>query len=119
MWLIAVFLLHPTPLVGLLMLPICVCTALVGGNVFLKVLGARRISSFVNQLEMVLRMMAGALRVGLGLRQSMILVAEEMPRSRAPASLPAHYRPYQHPGMSINDSLDELARSLLPLRRSS
>jgi len=110
LWLVVVFLLHPAPIVGLLMLPICVCAALVGGSMFLKAAGAKRITSFVNQLEMVLRMMAGALRVGLGLRQSMILVTEEMPD-------PAR-REFQrivgrtNIGMSINDSLDELARSL-------
>jgi tight adherence protein B len=109
-WLILVFLLHPSPMVGLLMLPVCVSGALVGGSLFLKSLGGKRIAKFVNQLEMVLRMMAGALRVGLGLRQSMILVTEEMPD-------PAR-REFQrivgrtNIGMSINDSLDELARSL-------
>lgn len=110
LWLLLVFLLHPAPMVGLLMLPFCVCAALVGGSMFLKTLGGRRMASFVNQLEMVLRMMAGALRVGLGLRQLMILVTEEMPD-------PAR-REFQrivgrtNIGMSINDSLDELARSL-------
>jgi tight adherence protein B len=109
-WLIVVFLLRPTVLIGFLLLPICVCTALIAGSLFLNGLAAKRLGSFVNQLEMVLRMMAGALRVGLGLRQSMILVAEEMPD-------PAR-REFQriigrtNIGMSINDSLDELARSL-------
>src|SRR5580700_406670 len=54
LWLLVVFLLHPTPMVGLLLLPFCVCGALVGGSMFLKTLGAKRIASFVNQREMVL-----------------------------------------------------------------
>jgi tight adherence protein B len=109
-WLLVMLLLRVTLLVGFLILPISLAIALVGGNMFLKIRGDRRISSFVNQLEMILRMMAGALRVGLGLRQSMILVAEEMPD-------PAR-REFQriigrtNIGIGINDALDEMARSL-------
>jgi tight adherence protein B len=110
MWLAIMLILRVNLVVGFLVLPICIAISLLGGNFFLKFRGDRRISSFVNQLEMILRMMAGALRVGLGLRQSMILVAEEMPD-------PAR-REFQriigrtNIGIGINDALDEMARSL-------
>ncbi|HEY0798644.1 MAG TPA: type II secretion system F family protein [Candidatus Baltobacteraceae bacterium] len=110
LWLIIMLVLRVNLVVGFFVLPICFAFCLLAGNFFLKFRGDRRIGSFVNQLEMILRMMAGALRVGLGLRQSMILVAEEMPD-------PAR-REFQriigrtNIGIGINDALDEMAKSL-------
>ena len=49
------------------------------GVFYLRFRGAQRIKGFGDQFEMALRMMSGALRVGLGFRQAIILVTEEVP----------------------------------------
>jgi tight adherence protein B len=55
-------------------------------------------------------MMAGALRVGLGLRQSLILVTEELPNPARREFLGVIGR--TNLGVSILDALDELAKSM-------
>ena len=68
---------------------------------------ARRVKKFMPQLESALRMAAGSLRVGLSLRQALLVVAEELDdpakaefmRVVAATNL----------GMSILDALDEMA----------
>jgi tight adherence protein B len=110
LWVGLVLLLRQTALISALMLPLAVALATVVGSFYLKIKGDRRINKFGDQLELVLRMLSGALRVGLGMRQALILVTEEVPD-------PAR-REFQRVvgrtniGIPIADALDELAKSV-------
>jgi tight adherence protein B len=109
-WVAIALALRVNPIAGALLLPICLAFAVFGGNFYLRMRGERRVAQFTQQLELCLRMMAGALRVGLGLRQAIILVSDEVPD-------PAR-REFQrvvgrtNVGISMLDALDELAASM-------
>ncbi len=67
----------------------------------------KRLQEFSNQLEMVLRLVVSALRVGLGLRQSIGMVINEMP---APASVEFGRAFAQTAiGVTMEDALAQLA----------
>ena len=94
-------------IIALLLLPVTIAMAAFGGNLWLDWKAHQRLSSFATQLELVLRMMAGALRVGLGLRQSIILVTEEVPDPARREFMRIIGR--TNLGISILDTLDELS----------
>jgi tight adherence protein B len=110
LWIAIVLVTHTTVIASLLMLPCSLAMSILGSSLYLKFRGDRRVNGFVQQLENVLRMLAGALRVGLGLRQAVILVSEEV---RDPAR-----REFMRVigrtniGIPIADALDELAKSM-------
>ncbi len=110
LWLGIVFLLHQTVLISLLVLPLALGLTLFGGNVYLGFRGHRRVDSFVQQLELVLRMLSGAMRVGLGLRQAIILVTEEVPDPARREFMRVIGR--TNIGVSITDALDDLTKSM-------
>jgi len=110
LWLAVVFLLHQTVLISVLLLPLTLAIALAGGNFYLGFRGHRRVDSFVQQLELVLRMLSGAMRVGLGLRQAIILVTEEVPDPARREFMRVIGR--TNIGVSITDALDDLTRSM-------
>jgi tight adherence protein B len=110
LWLAIVLLVHTSTLVSALILPVSFALAIMGGNLYLKIRGDKRVNSFVTQLELVLRMLAGALRVGLGLRQAIILVTEEIPDPARREFMRVIGR--TNLGLPIVDALDELARSM-------
>jgi len=110
LWLGAVLVIHTTPLISVFMLPFAIAIALMGGNFYLGFRGDRRVGSFVQQLELVMRMLAGALRVGLGLRQAIILVTEEVPDPARREFMRVIGR--TNIGIPILDALDELAKSM-------
>lgn len=110
LWLAIVFLLHQTVLISLLILPPTIAVALFGGNFYLGFRGHRRVDSFVQQLELVLRMLSGALKVGLGLRQAIILVTEEVPDPARREFMRVIGR--TNIGVSITDALDDLTKSM-------
>ena len=71
---------------------------------------ARRLDAFITQLELALRLIAGGLRVGLGLRQALTIVIEELPD-------PARYEFLRvigqtNIGVSILDAMDDLAERM-------
>lgn len=110
LWLAVVFLLHQTVLISLLILPLTLAIALAGGNFYLGFRGHRRVDSFVQQLELVLRMLSGALRVGLGLRQAIILVTEEVPDPARREFMRVIGRTTI--GVGIIDALEDLSKSM-------
>ncbi|GAC1429664.1 MAG: hypothetical protein NVS3B16_14830 [Vulcanimicrobiaceae bacterium] len=110
LWLAIVFLLHQGVLISLLILPLALAITLAGGNFYLGFRGHRRVDSFVQQLELVLRMLSGALRVGLGLRQAIILVTEEVPDPARREFMRVIGR--TNIGVSIIDALDDLTKSM-------
>lgn len=109
-WLAVVLLCHAAPLISVCMLPFCFAITILGSTFYLKVRGDRRANRFVQQLELVLRMLAGALRVGLGLRQAVIIVTEEVPNPARREFMRVIGR--TNIGISIVDALDELHKSM-------
>ena len=78
-WIALALFLHPPLLVAALLLPVM---AAVGTGVsygWMQIRIGQRLEAFVTQLELALRMVASATRVGLGLRQGLIMVIEELP----------------------------------------
>ncbi len=109
-WLAAIFLIHTSTIISIIVLPLTLALVTVAGNLYLKFRGDRRINLFVQQLEMVLRMLAGALRVGLSLRQAIILVTEEVPDPSRREFMRVIGR--TNIGIPMIDALDELCRSM-------
>ncbi|GAC1304897.1 MAG: hypothetical protein NVS2B3_05210 [Vulcanimicrobiaceae bacterium] len=110
LWLALVFALHQGMFVSILIFPMALALSLMGGNFYLGFRGHRRVDSFVQQLELVLRMLSGAMRVGLGLRQAIILVTEEVPDPARREFMRVIGR--TNIGVSITDALDDLTRSM-------
>jgi len=110
LWIALVLMMRTSLLFSLLYFPIVVGAALVVGSTYLRLRGDRRIGAFGQQLELVLRMLAGALRVGLGLRQALILVTEEVPDPARREFMRVVGR--TNIGISILDALDELAANM-------
>ena len=109
-WVGAVLLLRSDILISALLFPVVMGFSVIGGRIFLKIRGDLRMRGFANQLELVLRMLAGALRVGLGLRQAIILVTEEVPDPARREFMRVIGR--TNIGLSVLDALDELAKSM-------
>lgn len=76
-WIAVTLLLKPNIVQGLLALPFLFGISCVGFSLWLDQRYRKRLDAFNQQLEMVLRMLASALRVGLGLRQALVLVAQQ------------------------------------------
>jgi tight adherence protein B len=110
LWLAAVFLIHTSTLISILILPMTLAFATLAGSMFLKIKGDIRVGKFVTQLELVMRMLAGALRVGLGLRQAIILVTEEVPDPARREFMRVIGR--TNIGVPILDALDDLYKSV-------
>jgi len=110
MWLLAAFVLHAPVVVTLLIFPIAFVATFYGGSYYLTFRGNRRVDMFVQQLELVLRMLSGALRVGLGLRQAIILVTEEIPDPARRELMRVIGR--TNIGVTIVDALEDLSRSM-------
>jgi tight adherence protein B len=109
-WVALVLTLRPDLLVSALIFPASMSTSIFLGSFFLKMRGDRRLSTFGNQLELVLRMLAGALRVGLGLRQAIILVTEEVSDPARREFMRVIGR--TNIGIGVIDALDELGKNM-------
>ena len=81
-----------------------------GGGLLRALADRKRNKVFMPQLESALRMIAGSLRVGLGLRQALVVVAEEL---ADPAKTEfARVVGRTNLGVSILDALDEFAERI-------
>ena len=110
LWLAVTFVMHPLPLVGALMLPLCAAVASLGFWMVLQMKLRKRLETFVQQLELALRLIGSGVRIGLGLRQALTMVIEEMPD-------PARYEYMRvigqtNIGVSVYDALDSLAQRM-------
>ncbi|MBV9717938.1 MAG: type II secretion system F family protein [Candidatus Eremiobacteraeota bacterium] len=106
-WISLLLMLHTAPLTSIVLLPIVAGTATFGFYGFIQFRIARRLGAFINQLEPATRLIAGGLRVGLGVRQSMAVVIDEL-------SEPARHEfrrviGHTNLGASIFDAVDHLA----------
>ncbi len=110
LWVLIALLMRPGIVIGLLLLPVCAAVAIAGFVGFVRVAVTRRLNAFVQQLELALRLIAGGVRVGLGLRQALTIVIEEMKD-------PARHEYMRivgqtNIGMSVYDALDDLAERM-------
>ncbi len=78
-WLIGIVAVRGNPLESILILPVAFAVVAFGFQFYLKNRAAKRLKKFGDQLELVLRLISSGLRVGLSLRQAMVLVIEESP----------------------------------------
>lgn len=106
-WVVLLLVFHPSPLIGALLLVGAAGGALAGGRWYLKRRCAKRIAMFTDQLEGSLRTLAGGVRVGLGIRQALVLTSEQ---SREPAKSEfMRVVGLSNIGISILDAFDQLA----------
>lgn len=106
-WIVFLLLLHPSPLMGVGLLVGTALFTFLGGRVYLKRRRAKRIATFTDQLEGALRTLAGGVRVGLGIRQALVLTSEQ---SREPAKSEfMRVVGLSNLGVSILDAFDQLA----------
>ena len=107
LWIAFAFLVRPNILVGAIALPICLAASIGGFTLFIRQKTENRLKGFIEQLELSLRLMASGLRVGLGLRQALSLVIEEM---KDPARTEFMRVVGQtNIGVSAYDAIDDLA----------
>lgn len=78
-WVSLAFLLHLGLVLSLLLLPVVAGAGALGFYAYVKFSIRRRLDTFTTQLEPATRLIAGGLRVGLGLRQALAIVIEELP----------------------------------------
>jgi tight adherence protein B len=110
LWILAALVMRPGMLVGVILVPVCAAVAIGGFWALLQIKIRRRLDQFVQQLELALRLIGSGVRIGLGLRQALTMVIEEM-------SDPARYEYMRvvgqtNIGVSVYDALDTLAKRM-------
>jgi tight adherence protein B len=110
LWIVLAFMMRPAPIVGVMLLPLCAAGACGGFWMLVQFKLRKRLDTFVQQLELALRLVASGVRIGLGLRQALTIVIEEMPN-------PARYEYMRvvgqtNIGVSVYDALDNLAKRM-------
>jgi tight adherence protein B len=109
-WGIVMFMLRPGLVVGTASLVITSALAFFGARLWINIRIGKRLAEFNNQLEMALRLIAGAMRVGLGLRQALVNVVTDMPD---PARVEfTRVLSQTQIGVSLYDALDALAQRM-------
>ncbi len=108
--LLAIVVLHPTPLFACGILAAAAAAAFFGVRRFVAMKAAGRRKRFLPQLEMALRMMSSSLRVGLGLRQAIVIVTEELEDPARHEFVRVIGR--TNIGISILDAIDEVAERM-------
>ncbi|MGA8575539.1 MAG: type II secretion system F family protein [Candidatus Cybelea sp.] len=110
LWIGLLLVLHPPLLVSLILLPAILLGAGMAFFSYVNVAVGRRLNAFCSQLEPATRLLAGGLRVGLGLRQALAMVIEELPD-------PARYEfrrviGQTNLGASVYDAFDDLSERM-------
>jgi len=109
-WGVLMFLMRTTILPGALILAAFLLVAFLGCRGWINHKIAVRLKMFNNQLELVLRLISGAMRVGMGLRQSIIMVVTDMPD---PARVEfTRVLSQTTIGISMYDALDQLSERM-------
>ena len=78
LWLVAIIFIRPDPVRAILFVPIAFAVTALGFRFWIKRKVKRRLKAFDEQLELALRLISSGLRVGLSLRQALVLVTEEL-----------------------------------------
>ncbi len=105
--LLPIVMLHPPAVVDGVIVAGAAAAGYFGLGRFVKMKAAGRQKRFLPQLEMALRMMASSLRVGLGLRQAIVIVTEELEDPARHEFVRVIGR--TNIGISILDAIDEVA----------
>ena len=111
LWALLLVVVKPASLlIGALLLVVASLVSFVGARFYISSRIKKRLALFNNQLEIALRLISGALRVGLGLRQALLQVVTDMPEpSRIEFS---RVLSQTQIGVSIYDALDQLAERM-------
>jgi tight adherence protein B len=109
-WIFLIILIHPNILLSIIALFALLGIALLSFRTWIQGQVKKRTNAFNEQLEMVLRMISNGLRVGLGMRQAIVLVTEEL----AEPARGEFVRVFGQTniGISLNDALDGLVRRM-------
>ncbi len=110
LWFALVLFLHLNPVYGALVFPIALTSAMVGGKGVIAHKRRKRLSKFGDQLELVLRLMASGLRAGLGLRQALVLVIDELDDPARTEFM--RVLGQANIGQSVYDALDGLSKRM-------
>ncbi|HEY0613561.1 MAG TPA: type II secretion system F family protein [Candidatus Elarobacter sp.] len=110
LWLGAVLLLRLNPLYGTAAFPISLTIAAVIADGAIAQKRRKRLAKFADQLELVLRLMASGLRAGLGLRQALVLVIDELDDPARTEFMRVVGQ--ANIGQSVHDALESLARRM-------
>jgi len=107
LWVGVLLLLHPSPLIAVALLAASLGLTAFLGPMYLRRRRKRRVAQFVDQMEGALRTLAGGVRVGLGIRQALVLTSEQC---REPAKTEfMRVVGLTSLGISILDAFDHLA----------
>ena len=109
-WIFFIILLHPNILISIVALAAFVGIAMLLFRSWIRGQVKKRTKAFNEQLEMVLRMISNGLRVGLGMRQAIVLVTEELAEPARGEFLRVFGQ--TNIGVSLNDALDALVRRM-------
>jgi tight adherence protein B len=110
LWVLTVLLTRLDPLRGALVFPIALTVAAYAAKAYIAHKSRRRLAKFADQLELVLRLMASGLRAGLGLRQALVLVMDELDDPARTEFM--RVLGQANIGQSVYDALDGLARRM-------
>ena len=107
LWVLVARVMQPPLVVDALLLPVCAAASVGGFWMYVQTTVRKRLEQFEQQLELALRLLASGVRIGLGLRQAMTIVIEEMPD-------PARHEYMRvigqtNIGASVYDAIDNLA----------
>lgn len=110
LWIAFVFFFKPPLVLSLLLLPVFAGAGAAGFYFYMRYKITSRLNAFIEQLETALRLIASSIRVGLGMRQALAVVVEELED-------PAKYEfrrviGQTNIGASVFDAMDSLARRM-------
>jgi tight adherence protein B len=109
-WSFFIVLLRPNILMSTIGLVAFLTIALLGFRSWIRGQVKKRTNAFNEQLEMVLRMISNGLRVGLGMRQAIVLVTEELAEPARGEFLRVFGQ--TNIGVSLYDALESLVRRM-------
>jgi tight adherence protein B len=110
LWFLFVVVTRPDPVRGALVFPIALTLAAYGAKAFIAHKSRKRLVKFGDQLELVLRLMASGLRAGLGLRQALVLVIDELDDPARTEFMRVVGQ--ANIGLSVHDALDALVKRM-------
>ena len=106
-WTVLIIVLRPNPLIGLVLLLAVAGLTFYGARWFVQSRRKARVAQFQDQLEQALRTLAGGVRVGLGIRQALVMTAEQ---SRDPVKTEfTRCVGLSNVGLTILDAFDQMA----------
>jgi tight adherence protein B len=109
-WVLVIVVARLSPLYGAAAFPISLTFAAAAADQLIAFKKRKRLAKFADQLELVLRLIASGLRAGLGLRQALVLVIDELDEPARTEFM--RVLGQANIGQSVYDALDNLARRM-------